>query len=144
MYGEHRPYGYCYGGSGGGFSLVGAGVNVIQIQVHVISARPTEAIIPELRRRMAAIPDADVTVALSEAFGGGEAPFQVLVKGPDQQRLEALGRRATDIVAAIPGLVEVRNTIEDPRPEIAFRPAREVMREYGLTVATDANGGNEA
>ena len=123
------------GGSGGGFSLVGAGVNVVQIQVHVASDRPTEAIIPELRRQMAAIPDADVTVALSEAFGGGEAPFQVLVKGPDEQRLEALGRQVTDIVTAIPGLVEVRNTIEDPRPEIAFRPAREVMRDYGLTVA---------
>ena len=123
------------GGSGGGFSLVGAGVNVIQIQVHVAADRPTEAIIPALRRQMAAIPDADVTVALSEAFGGGEAPFQVLVKGPDQQRLETLGRQVTDVVAAIPGLVEVRNTIEDPRPEIAFRPAREVMREYGLTVA---------
>ncbi len=123
------------GGSGGGFSLVGAGVNVIQIQVHVVSERPTEAIIPELRARLAALPDADVTVALSEAFGGGEAPFQVLVKGPEQRRLEALGERATNVVARVPGLVEVRNTIEDPRPEIAFRPAREVMREYGLTVA---------
>jgi len=123
------------GSSGGGFGIGQSGVNVVQIQVHQVSDRPTEAVIPELRRLMAAIPDADVTVALSEAFGGGGAPFQVQVKGPDQQRLETLGRQVTGIVAAIPGLVEVRSTIEDPRPEIAFRPAREVMREYGLTVA---------
>jgi HAE1 family hydrophobic/amphiphilic exporter-1 len=38
-------------------------------------------------------------------------------------------------VSAVPGLVEVRNTIEDPRPEVAFRPNREVMREYKLTMA---------
>ena len=123
------------GGGGGGFSLVGGAVNVIQIQVRLESELPTQAIIPHLRERMAAIPDADVTVALSESMGGGEAPFQVLVKGQDQRRLEELGRQATAVVTAVPGLIEVRNTIEDPRPEIAFRPRREVMREYGLTVA---------
>jgi HAE1 family hydrophobic/amphiphilic exporter-1 len=123
------------GGGGGGFSLVGSGVNAADIQVTVESDLPTQAIIPRLRERLAAVPDADVTVALSETMGGGEAPFQVLVKGVDQARLDALGRDVTRLVAAVPGLVEVRNTIEDPRPELAFRPNREVMREYGLTVA---------
>jgi HAE1 family hydrophobic/amphiphilic exporter-1 len=122
------------GGGAQGFSLIGSGVNTAQIQVTVKSDRPTETIIPRLRERLAALPDADVTVALSETMGGGAAPFQVLVKGPDQSRLEALGEQATGIVSHIPGLVEVRNTIEDPRPEIAFHPNREVMREYGLTV----------
>ena len=122
------------GASGGGFSLVGSGVNVAQIQVTVESDRPTETIIPLLREQMAALPDADVTVALSETMGGGEAPFQVLVKGPDQGRLESLGGVVTGLVAAVPGLVEVRNTVEDPRPELAFIPQREVLRDYGLTV----------
>ena len=123
------------GGGGGGFTLVGSGVNVALIQVELTSDLPTEAIIPRLREQMAALPDADVTVSLSESMGGGEAPFQVLVKGPDQARLEALAREATTVVTAVPGLVEVRSTIEDPRPEVEFRPNREVMREYGLTVA---------
>ena len=122
------------GGGGGGFSLVGAGVNVAQIQVTVESDRPTQEIIPLLREQMAALPDADVTVALSETMGGGDAPFQVLVKGPDQGRLDSLGTVVTGLVAAVPGLVEVRNTIEDPRPELAFVPQREVLRDYGLTV----------
>jgi len=122
------------GGGAGGFSLVGAGVNVATIQVTVASDLPTEAVIPRLRERLAAIPDADVTVNLSETMGGNEAPFQVLVKGPDQARLETLGADVTGLVSRVPGLVEVRNTIEDPRPEIAFLPHREVMREYGLTV----------
>jgi HAE1 family hydrophobic/amphiphilic exporter-1 len=122
------------GGSGGGFSLVGSGVNVAQIQVTVESDRPTQEIIPVLRERLAALPDADVTVALSETMGGGDAPFQVLVKGPDQTRLDSLGAVVTRLVAAVPGLVEVRNTIEEPRPELAFLPQREVLREYGLTV----------
>jgi len=123
------------GGSATGFSFGGSSVNQAQIQVTVVSDLPTQTIIPRLRERLAALPDADVTVALSETMGGGEAPFQVLVKGPDRTRLDALGEEVTRLVAAVPGLVEVRNTIEDPRPELAFRPNREVMREYGLTVA---------
>jgi len=123
------------GGGGGGFRIAGAGVNVAEIQVTVESELGTQAIIPRLREAVAAIPDADVTVALAESMGGGQAPFQVLIKGPDQQRLDVLAGEATRVVSAVPGLVEVRNTIEDPRPEMAFRPNREVMREYGVTMA---------
>jgi HAE1 family hydrophobic/amphiphilic exporter-1 len=43
--------------------------------------------------------------------------------------------RATEIVASVPGLVDVRNSIEDPRTEMVFSPNRDVMSEYGLTVA---------
>jgi HAE1 family hydrophobic/amphiphilic exporter-1 len=122
------------GGGAGGFALVGSGVNTVSIMVTLETDLPTEAVMPRMRELMAALPDADVTVTLSEQFGGGEAPFQVLIKGPDQARIEELAVRATPALVAIPGLVEVRNTIEDPRPEIAFVPQREVMRAHGLTV----------
>jgi HAE1 family hydrophobic/amphiphilic exporter-1 len=121
-------------GGAGGFELVGAGVNTASIMVTLETDLPTEAVMPRMRELMAGLPDADVTVTLSEQFGGGEAPYQVLVKGPDQTRIEELAARATPLIAAIPGLVEVRSTIEDPRPEIALVPQREVMREHGLTV----------
>jgi HAE1 family hydrophobic/amphiphilic exporter-1 len=49
--------------------------------------------------------------------------------------LEEVAARATEIVESIPGLVDVRNSIEDPRTEVVFRPHREIMSEYGLTVA---------
>jgi HAE1 family hydrophobic/amphiphilic exporter-1 len=111
-------------------------VNVAQIQVSVESEQLTQALFPVIRERMAAIPDADVTVALTQASGpgGGDAPLQILIKGPERSRLEALARNATEIVAAVPGLVDVRNSIEDPRPEMVFHPDREVLAEYGLTV----------
>jgi HAE1 family hydrophobic/amphiphilic exporter-1 len=124
------------GGRARGFrgSSVGE-VNVAQIQVTVESKLPTEEILPVIREKMAAIPDADVTVALTESVGpGGDAPLQVLVKGPERARLETIAQEATAVVAAIPGLIDVRNTIEDPRPEFVFRPNREVLSDYGLTV----------
>jgi len=88
----------------GGGSVVD--VNIAQIQVTVESELPTQEIIPRIREKMAAIPDADVTVTLTESVGpGGDAPLQVLVKGPERTRLETLAREATARVAAIPGLV---------------------------------------
>ena len=125
------------GGSAGGFSFGGTGaVHVAQIQVSVESELPTQDFLPLIRERMALIPDAEVTVTLTETMGpGGQAPLQVLIKGPEQGRLETLAREATALIAAIPGLVEVGNSITDPRPEITFRPDREVLSEYGLSMA---------
>ncbi len=120
----------------GGMMSTGADVNQAQIQVTVDSPLPTESFFPRIRELMAEIPDADVTVTLSQTFGGGsEAPLQILVKGPEQDRLQALAQQATDTVASIPGLVDVQNSIQDPRPEVVFHPHRAVLSEYGLTVA---------
>ena len=45
--------------------------------------------------------DAEVTVTLAQTMGrGGDAPIQVLIKGPDQDRLEELAARATASAAA--------------------------------------------
>jgi len=125
------------GATGRRFGRTSSGVNVAEIQVTVDADVPTPALLPTMRERMAAIPDAEVTVVMSETMGpGGQAPLQVLVKGPERERLERLARAATAAVAAVPGLVDVRSSIEDPRPEIAFRPRREVLSEYGLSVAS--------
>jgi HAE1 family hydrophobic/amphiphilic exporter-1 len=121
----------------GGMMSTGADVNQARIQVTVDSPLPTESFFPRIRELMAELPDADVTVTLSQTMGGGssEAPLQVLVKGPDQTRLESLAQDATALVAGVPGLVDVQNTIQDPRPEVVFRPHRAILSQYGLTVA---------
>jgi len=124
------------GGSGGGMFSLSGDVNQASLTVTVESELPTETFLPRIRELLAALPDAEVTATLGTTMGpGGDAPLQVLVKGPDQARLQELARRATDVVAAVPGLVDVRNTIEDPRPEVVFHPRREILTEYGLTVA---------
>jgi hydrophobic/amphiphilic exporter-1 (mainly G- bacteria), HAE1 family len=123
------------GGGEGMFTLQGE-VNQASIQATVQSALHTEAFLPRFRELLAVLPDAEVTVTLGETMGpGGMAPLQVLVKGPEQDRLHELARQATEAVASVPGLVDVRNSIEEPRAEVVFRPRREVLTEYGLTVA---------
>jgi HAE1 family hydrophobic/amphiphilic exporter-1 len=124
-------------GSGGGMMSIAGGVNEAALTVTLESERPTETFLPRIRELLATLPDAEVSATLGQSMGGGpvSAPLQVLVKGDDQQRLEGLGRRVTELVAAVPGLVEVENSIEDPRPEVVLRPQRDFVTEYGLTVA---------
>ena len=124
------------GQGSGGFFSGGADVNQAYLQLTLESEEHTETFLPRIRELLAAIPDAEVTVTLTQTMGGGgESPLQVLVKGPDQSRLEEVATRATALVEDIPGLVDVRNSLDDPRPEVVFHPDREVMSEYGLTVA---------
>ena len=125
------------GQGSGGFFSGGADVNQAYLQLTVASEGHTETFLPRIRELLAEIPDAEVTVTLAQTMGGGgaDAPLQVLVKGPDQARLEEVAAQATTIVEDVPGLVDVRNSIEDPRPEVVFHPNRDVMSEYGLTVA---------
>lgn len=124
------------GSGGGGLMSIAGGVNQASLTVTLESDLPTESFLPRIRELLAVLPDADVTATLGRSMGGpGDAPLQVLVKGPDQARLEELAARATEVVSAVPGLVEVENTIEDPRPEVVLRPHREVLTEHGLTVA---------
>ena len=115
----------------------GAGeAHVAQLQLTVESDLPTQDFLPLIREKMAPIPDAEVTATLTESMGpGGEAPLQVLIKGPEQDRLEDLAEEATGVVAAIPGLTEVSNSIADPRREVVFHPNREILSEHGLSVA---------
>lgn len=115
----------------------GAGeAHVAQLQVTIESDLPTQSFLPLIREKMAPIPDAEVTATLTESMGpGGEAPLQVLIKGPEQDRLEVLAEEATGVVAAIPGLTEVSNSIAEPRREVVFHPNREILSEHGLSVA---------
>ncbi len=124
------------GSGGGGMMSIAGGVNQASLTVTVASELPTESFLPRIRELLAVLPDAEVTATLGQSMGGsGDAPLQVLVKGPDQERLEELAARATEVVNAVPGLVDVENTLEDPRPEVVLRPHRNVLTEHGLTVA---------
>jgi HAE1 family hydrophobic/amphiphilic exporter-1 len=122
------------GQGGGGVLSTGGDVNEAFLQITLETDLPTEAFLPPIRERMAALPDAEVTVTMAEGFGSGESPLQIFIKGPVQERLEAMAKEATERLAGIPGLVDVRNTIQEPRPEMVFHPHRGLLTEYGLTV----------
>jgi hydrophobic/amphiphilic exporter-1 (mainly G- bacteria), HAE1 family len=125
---------------GGGVGLAGIGGAVHRAEILVTlreEARPSEAVIRDVRPLLADLPDASVSVVPTdpgEVGPGGQAPIQLLVSGPDYETLGALAARVTEELLRVPQLSEVNNTLEEPRTELVFRPDRAALADYGLTV----------
>lgn len=124
-------------GGGGDFLSLGGGANNAQILVTLKEGGRTSAVVlRELRPLLADIPDAVITAVPTDpsAVGGGQAPIQVQVSGPDYALLSELATRITSELAMVPQLSDVNNSLEEPRTEVVFRPDRAALADYGLTV----------
>jgi hydrophobic/amphiphilic exporter-1 (mainly G- bacteria), HAE1 family len=125
------------GGGGGDFMSIGGGANTAQILVTIHDdARAMDVILRELRDRMADLPDATVSVIAIDpgAVGGGQAPVQLQISGPDYGVLQELATDVAVRLASLPQLSDVNNTVDEPRTELVFRPDRAALADNGLTV----------
>jgi hydrophobic/amphiphilic exporter-1 (mainly G- bacteria), HAE1 family len=124
-------------GGGGDAMGVGGGANVASILVTLRDdARPTEVVLRDMRPLLADLPDATVSAIATNpgAVGGGQAPIQLEISGPDYAALAEMATTVTRQLATVPQLSDVTNTLEEPRTEVIFRPDRAALADYGLTV----------
>ncbi len=89
----------------------------------------------EARKRLGSIFGVDIAVLDAGGFGGAQAPLAVEVRGPDVRELQRVADDVAKVVAAIPGIVDVKSSMGDPRPEYRIEVNRELAREVGLDVA---------
>ena len=77
-----------------------------------------------------------VTTSVLDAggLGGAQAPLAVEVRGPDVDGLQALAQQVETMVAELPDVVDVQNSLGQPRPEYRIDVNRDVANELGLTV----------
>jgi hydrophobic/amphiphilic exporter-1 (mainly G- bacteria), HAE1 family len=124
-------------GSSADFMALGSGANRANILVTLREGgRTSNEVLRELRPMLADIPDASVTAIATDpsAMGGGQAPIQLQISGPDYNVLRQLAGQVTAQLALVPQLSDVDNTLEEPRTELVFRPDRAALADYGLTV----------
>jgi hydrophobic/amphiphilic exporter-1 (mainly G- bacteria), HAE1 family len=123
-------------GAGSGVLSAGGGANTAELLVTTREPRrPTETLVREMRSLMADLPDAAVFVIATDpgGAGGGQAPIQLRITGPDFDVLRQLAGQVTDALQFVPALSDVESTLEDPRPELAFRPDTTTLADYNLT-----------
>lgn len=116
---------------------VGGGANTAEILVTLRErGRASGEVLRELRPLLADLPDAQVSAVPTDpsAIGGGQAPIQLQISGPDYAVLRELAERLTAELATVPQLSDVNNTLEAPRSELIFRPDRAALADHGLTV----------
>lgn len=124
------------------------GPNIAEIGVHLIpvNERPltTHAMADMLRPKFAAIPEIktfSITTdsPLNQIFSGGAKPLTLNLKGPNLEVLKADTEKVRELVAAIPGTVDVTAVIPEDRPEFRVEVDRLRASRLGVPVATAAS-----
>ena len=81
-----------------------------------------------------------VTARVTElGMGGGQAPIQLNIEGPELSRLQALSDRAMEALKGVPGLVELKSSLEGRKPEFVVDVDRNLAADVGLGVGAIGN-----
>jgi HAE1 family hydrophobic/amphiphilic exporter-1 len=88
----------------------------------------------DIRRVLPRFTGANARVLQMGMFGGGQAPIQLNIQGPNLDELERLSHQATAAIRDVPGLVELKSTLEEKKPEWVVSVNRDLAADVGLSV----------
>ena len=72
----------------------------------------------------------------ASGMGGGQLPVQVNVLGPDMTRLQDLNDRMMAAIGDVPGLVDLKSSLEGRKPEYVIQVNRDLAANVGLSVGS--------
>jgi HAE1 family hydrophobic/amphiphilic exporter-1 len=137
---EVKTYFTQVGAASQGFGFQTPGSQIAEIAVSLVGkdqrTRSVFEVMDDLRARLAGIPAAKVKISAASEAGGGQAPIQVEVSGPDPARLQVLAAQVEEAIRGVPGAINVDNTLAAGKPEIQVRLDRERAARFGLNSAT--------
>jgi HAE1 family hydrophobic/amphiphilic exporter-1 len=113
-----------------------------------LRTRPDIAVAAEVRERTRNIVGARILPANVTGFGGGGAPVQVNLTGPDLSQLQAATEQVRQLVARTPGAYNVDVSYKSNQPDVEVRLDRIKAPEYGVdlqqvgTALSDSVAGN--
>lgn len=118
------------------------GVNVSEIEApYTLKDRSRAEVAAELRRRFKEIPGAVIEIGqpishrIDAMLSGSQSQIAIKVFGPDLNRLFNVGGQIKDIVASVPGTVDVNIEQQVERPQLLITPDRPMLARYGITLA---------
>ncbi len=69
-------------------------------------------------------------------MGGGQLPVQINILGPDMTRLQELNDRMMAAIRGVPGLVDLKSSLESRKPEYVIQVNRDLASNVGLSVGS--------
>ncbi len=96
-----------------------------------------EEVIERIRAKFRDFPELKMEVTYPALFSF-KSPVEVEVRGHDLETLKNLSRTTEARLAEIPGLVDVRSSLQSGNPEIRIIYHRDRLAEYGLSLRTVA------
>lgn len=93
-----------------------------------------------VKKEVQEIPGVKVTATPTSGMGNADdAPIQVLLRGPDVNKLFEMGDSVIKIVKEIPGTNDVKLSVDKSKPELQIILNREKMEQLGLQVQQVGN-----
>ncbi len=117
-----------------------AGEHTAQLTVKLHPDTGHEAqslLIDRLRGEFRELPEVEVEVTYPALFSF-KSPIEVQIRGHNLDQLKQVSREAEILLMDVPGLVDVRSTLQSGNPEIQVRYHRDWLAEYGLNLGNVA------
>jgi HAE1 family hydrophobic/amphiphilic exporter-1 len=92
-----------------------------------------------LRRALGTFRGVKTGVMEAGGMGGGQLPVQVNILGPDMARLQELNDRMIAAIRDVPGLVDLKSSLEGRKPEYVIEVNRDLAANVGVTIGSLSN-----
>jgi HAE1 family hydrophobic/amphiphilic exporter-1 len=89
-----------------------------------------------LRRVFPAFKGVKTGIMDAGGMAGGQLPVQVNILGPDMTRLQELNDRELAAIRDVPGLVDLKSSLEGRKPEYVVQVNRDLATNVGLSVGS--------
>jgi multidrug efflux pump subunit AcrB len=130
------------GAEEGASTSIEAGEHTARLTVRLKPGQPLaveEALVDRIRSEFRDLPELEMEVSHPTLFSM-RSPIEVEIRGHDIEMLKRLSREAeTVLTEMVPGLVDVRSTLQAGNPEIQVVYNRDRLAEYGLNLRTVAD-----
>lgn len=88
-----------------------------------------------IKAELQKIPGIKVTATPTNIMGtADDAPIQVLLRGPEMDKLFAMGDNIMKVMKSVPGTMDVKLSVDKSKPELQIQLDRSKMALLGLTV----------
>ena len=134
MEGEGLDFTYTTVGAGA-LGTVTGGEIYVKLVPPAERAKSMDELMVDARARLAPLFGVTTSVLDAGGMGGAQAPLQVQIRGTNVEELARVAQQVEARVKAIPGIVDVRNSLGEQRPEYRIDVNRELAREVGLDIA---------
>jgi Cu/Ag efflux pump CusA len=117
------------------------GVNASEMEVVLKPGRPKEELLEEMRRSVATIPGVQVSFGqpishrIDHMISGSKSSLAVKIFGSDLSALRGLAARAEDLMAGVPGIVDLGSQEQAVVPQMLVEFDRSAMARRDVTAS---------